>query len=927
MADAPRSPYVGPRPFERSDEDRARFFGRDREVDEIVSLILSHPLVLVYAQSGAGKTSLLNTAVAEALERRHVELLPLARVRAAVPAAGGPTPANLYVATALEALAPERDRAELAGLTLAGFLGPSESPRTLVFDQFEELFTAEAVYELYGDAWQAQQEGFFVQVAEAIAADPLLRVVFVMRKEYIAELERFVHLVPERLQTRFHLEPLGREGALAAVEGPLAGTGRSFAPGVAGALVDRLLAMRVGGRREVIGRFVEPVQLQLVCRSLWERLPPDATTITASDVQAFGDVDTVLGRFYDEAVHAASPRGREGRLRSKIEQSFITSIGTRGTVYRTRDWERLAGALDELERRHVIHAEWRAGTRWYELTHDRLIDPIRESNQAYRRRLRRRYVAVAAIVVPVLVGGALALGLSSGAGHAIFGVCSTKPPPVSRGQAQNAALRAATSGLLQATLTRGASIAAAAPIDSARVVSVTICGTLTVSGVDGVPLSRFEVGNGVRAAAFSAERDAAVVGYDGGDVREWSLRGGHQLGKTVSLAAGTPAAIAFAPHGRLVAFGTGDEVAVYDLAARRFVLQRRFRGDVNAVAFTPDGRGVVAGLSTGLVGLAPLSGPIRYFVTGPRKVLSVAVSPDGRLVLAGGAGPTVWVWSLASMKLVSAVPIGLGATTAAGFSPDSTSVVTGGTDFSAYVWRLAPFLGYVLTRRDEIRLFQQKHGLPADGKVGPRLLAAVQQLGSVAVLGGSTGAIGSAAFVPQGNLVVTGSADGTTRVWGFFGGGPTVRDRIVDAALAGHAARSRIGYRSFRPMLGVSLGIRLPSVPQAEDTSSFATWCYWQAGAPDPNGNGYDGRGSSATLLRHMRHIPHEQVESGDLVVWGRSPGGLVGVVVQAGRDPLLAVLGSNRGVTLNRFSVFTKALAASPALRGVTWLTEPGLS
>ena len=62
------NPYVGPRPFERNDEDRIRFFGRDQETNEIVSLIFGHPLVLVYAESGAGKTSLFNTAVAPALE-------------------------------------------------------------------------------------------------------------------------------------------------------------------------------------------------------------------------------------------------------------------------------------------------------------------------------------------------------------------------------------------------------------------------------------------------------------------------------------------------------------------------------------------------------------------------------------------------------------------------------------------------------------------------------------------------------------------------------------------------------------------------------------------------------------------------------------------------------------------------------------------
>jgi hypothetical protein len=162
-----------------------------------------------------------------------------------------------------------------------------------------------------------------------------------MRKEYLAELERFVPLLPERLQTRFHLDPLDGDEALAAIEGPLHGTNRSFADGVARNLVNRLLAMRVGPERDVRGRFVEPVQLQVVCRHLWQHLPADATTITETDVQDFGDVDTVLGQFYDEAVHAAASaaRVRERRLRARLEHDFITSIGTRGTVL-LEDWKR-----------------------------------------------------------------------------------------------------------------------------------------------------------------------------------------------------------------------------------------------------------------------------------------------------------------------------------------------------------------------------------------------------------------------------------------------------------------------------------------------------------------------------------------------------------------------------------------------------------
>ena len=73
-------PYIGPRAFGRNHEDQNRFFGRDQEVDEIVNLIFSHQAVLIYAQSGAGKTSILNAQVIPQLEKKRIRVLPVATV-------------------------------------------------------------------------------------------------------------------------------------------------------------------------------------------------------------------------------------------------------------------------------------------------------------------------------------------------------------------------------------------------------------------------------------------------------------------------------------------------------------------------------------------------------------------------------------------------------------------------------------------------------------------------------------------------------------------------------------------------------------------------------------------------------------------------------------------------------------------------------
>ncbi len=115
------NPYVGPRPFDRTEEDLSLFFGRDQECEQILSLIFSNPVVLVYAESGAGKTSLFSTQVAHTLEEYRCHVYQLARV-------GGMYPAkldkanNYYVFNVLQSLSPaDEDPQNLRGISLIDF--------------------------------------------------------------------------------------------------------------------------------------------------------------------------------------------------------------------------------------------------------------------------------------------------------------------------------------------------------------------------------------------------------------------------------------------------------------------------------------------------------------------------------------------------------------------------------------------------------------------------------------------------------------------------------------------------------------------------------------------------------------------------------------------------------------------------------------
>ncbi|HVS86344.1 MAG TPA: hypothetical protein VHD91_12000 [Gaiellaceae bacterium] len=143
----------------------------------------------------------------------------------------------------------------------------------------------------------------------------------------------------------------------------------------------------------------------------------------------------------------------------------------------------------------------------------------------------------------------------------------------------------------------------------------------------------------------------------------------------------------------------------------------------------------------------------------------------------------------------------------------------------------------------------------------------------------------------------------------------TVRERIAANAHWGIAHEARIHYDERRPIDGLGEARRLPL---HTDCSGFATLCYAWAGAPDPNGLGFDGQGWTGTMLRHMTEIPLARVQPGDLVIWGPPPGHHVALVLENdGEDPLLCSHGQEKGPLAIRFSVETR-YQPEPA----TWLS-----
>lgn len=264
------NPYPGPRSFRYGE----RIYGRDREIDQLADVLIAERIVLFYSPSGAGKTSLLEAGLRPRLEQRDFEVLPTVRVGyVPPPSLHGAEVRNRYLLSTLLSLEEYRPSDRQLGISelldiglndyLAG-LDHDELDPCILFDQFEELFTLDPID-------QEQKMEFLHEVGVALR-DRGRWALFSMREDFIAQLDPYLHLVPTRFNTRYRLDLLGASAAESAIRQPAEEAGVRFSAAAADRLIDDLRRVRVKrgkGVTEELGPYVEPVQLQVVCRQLW----------------------------------------------------------------------------------------------------------------------------------------------------------------------------------------------------------------------------------------------------------------------------------------------------------------------------------------------------------------------------------------------------------------------------------------------------------------------------------------------------------------------------------------------------------------------------------------------------------------------------------------------------------------------------------
>ena len=381
------APYVGLRPFRVEDNDR--FFGRAKESHEVAALWRANKLTVLYGPSGVGKTSLLQAGVIPLLDPERTDLLPIGRVTGAAVASVGSSPGNVYTSALLSSWAPDRSPRELADLPIKTFLKQRPKSSDRYGDPKPILLAIDHAEELFGDlAYRPELVSKFIAgLAQALRSHRETRLLLMVREDRLPSVlgyERILGPVTcplpaapvwRECRSGSHQQTAGRHWpAFSAWSGQTTG---QEPPDPDGHQCRGREGAACGGCRGPdpdSGRLFWTVGV----------LPPSAHVITSAHVRRHANIDQFLANYVSRVLSAvAAEHGVEvARIRSWLEQTFITELGTRGTAY--EGLEQTAGmpnaAVRSLEDRHLIKAEHRAGIRWYELQHDRLIEPLHQAH-------------------------------------------------------------------------------------------------------------------------------------------------------------------------------------------------------------------------------------------------------------------------------------------------------------------------------------------------------------------------------------------------------------------------------------------------------------------------------------------------------------------------------------------------------------------
>lgn len=441
-----RHRFPGAKPF--TEEDKEVFYGRENDVQRLYDLLCLKRLMVLYAKSGIGKSSLVNAGLIPKFEdtsTNNCEILAIKirfgltqcdEDRASIQKA-------VLVGRILQELEAHNDRLTIQELPFIE--KPAENEiwyqvklfernniiLFLVFDQFEEAFAydnealnylKEELFSLFSGIpihlnaiisqkiksiekdCQDQNKLYKVDKDLEFMDTPLkTKVLLVIREDKFGLFNLFNDYFPDILKDSYKLSPLNRSSAQQAIILPAQLIGDFKTPPFtfSSAAIKELLDS-IAERNDTF----DPFTIQLTCRYLERTLVEqnNKTEIIETDIP---EVSVIVSDFIN-SIWNAMPLGlrrKSSAYKELIEENLIAHDIERRISVHESDWieDKVVAALIN---EGLLKRDRRGGVDYIELSHDRLIEPLlKDYNERKQQRAINKRRAFGLGILTLLVFG------------------------------------------------------------------------------------------------------------------------------------------------------------------------------------------------------------------------------------------------------------------------------------------------------------------------------------------------------------------------------------------------------------------------------------------------------------------------------------------------------------------------------------------
>lgn len=338
---AVKSPFKFLDAFTQSDADA--FFGRDKEVVTLYEYVNKNRLVLVYGQSGTGKTSLVQCGLASRFDITDWYPISIRRQN-------NINESLLQTLSKYSKKAVEEDVVKTLEKLNARFLRPIY----LIFDQLEELL-------ILGDENKEEENQFINTIQQILSATELsCHIIFIIREEYIGGLYHFEKMIPNLFDRRLRIEPMN----FGKVQEVIIKSCEKFnieleSPEVnARQIIDNISAGKSGIPLPYLQVYLDMLYREDFVKTYSDHLPNDNSeypllTFTNEEIEAFGKIEDVLDKFLKEQESTIQEQLQldhqnvPDRLVHKVLDAFVTEEGTKRPVRFNRNEQNKLILLEE----------------------------------------------------------------------------------------------------------------------------------------------------------------------------------------------------------------------------------------------------------------------------------------------------------------------------------------------------------------------------------------------------------------------------------------------------------------------------------------------------------------------------------------------------------------------------------------------------